>query len=66
MDPVGKKGRLGFLNLESQCLVEVESENCIRMHDPIRYISRNMANKKHPGFPLRLWRPTEKAGKPSS
>jgi hypothetical protein len=55
------EGRLGFLNLENNCLVEVDSENCIRMHDHLRDLGRDIAEKEHPGSPLRLWRPTDRA-----
>lgn len=54
----GWEGWLGLRNIENRCLVEVDSENRIRMHDQLRDLGRDLA-KKEPGCPLRLWRPTE-------
>lgn len=55
------EGRLGFKNLESKCLVEVDSENCIRMHDHLRDLGRDIVEKEEPGFPRRLWCPIDQA-----
>ena len=35
-DGSGLEGLLGFKNLEGKCLVEVDSENVIHMHDHLR------------------------------
>jgi Leucine-rich repeat (LRR) protein len=51
-------GWLGFRNLENKCLVEVDNKNCIRMHDHLRDLGRDIA-KNEPGCPLRLWCPAE-------
>jgi Leucine-rich repeat (LRR) protein len=57
-DGSGWEGWLGLRNLQNRCLVEVDSENRIRMHDHLRDLGTDLA-KKEPGCPLRLWRPTE-------
>lgn len=50
----GWKGLVGFRNLEEKCLVEVDSENRIRMHDHLRHMGRNIADS--PGsMSRRLW-----------
>eukprot|EP00253_Pinus_taeda_P034129 PITA_34129 len=53
----GWQGRLGFLNLRSMCLVDVDSKNDIQMHDHLRDIGRDIA--EDPSLPPRLWRCTE-------
>lgn len=53
------EGMLGLQNLERHCLVEVDSENSIRMHIHLRDMGRDMANKEPPGFLRRLWRLTD-------
>eukprot|EP00253_Pinus_taeda_P035099 PITA_35099 len=50
----GWDGRLGLRILEYRCLVEIDSEKCIRMHDHLRDLGRDVAEKEHP---LRLSRP---------
>ena len=57
-DQSGWKGFLGFQNLQYKCLVEVDSENCICMHDQLRQLGRDMA--KDSGFCIpSLWDLTE-------
>lgn len=48
----GWKGLVGFRNLQNKCLVEVGSENQIRMHDHLRDLGRSIAQKSNP---RRLW-----------
>ena len=50
---------MGLLNLEYKCLVEIDSENCIRMHDQLRDLGRDLAGKEPLGCGLRLWRPAD-------
>lgn len=40
----GWKGWLGFQNLQRRCLVEVDGEKNIRMHDHLREMGRKIAN----------------------
>lgn len=42
------KGSLGFQNLESKCLVDVDSANCIHMHDQLRDLGRDIARGQLP------------------
>jgi hypothetical protein len=56
-DGSGWEGWLGLWNLENRCLVEVDSENCLRMHDHLRDLGRDMAENSE--YPRRLWRPTD-------
>jgi len=55
-DEPGRKGSKGFQNLESKCLVEVDSNNYIHMHDHLRDLGRDIARVESP---RRLWHPTE-------
>lgn len=49
-------GKLNLQNLEDKCLVEIDSKNCITMHDHLRDMGRSLAAKE----PLRrLWCPNE-------
>jgi hypothetical protein len=50
-------GLCGFRNIQDKCLVEVNSENKIKMHDHLRDLGREIA--KASGLPRRLWRWTE-------
>ena len=45
---------MGLLNLEYKCLVDIDSENCIRMHDQIRDLGRYLVEKEPFGCGLRL------------
>lgn len=56
-DGSGWQGKLGFQNLRNRCLVEVDSENIIQMHDHLRDMGRDIA--KDPALQCRLWRWTE-------
>eukprot|EP00253_Pinus_taeda_P005444 PITA_05444 len=42
------KGSLGFQNLESKCLVDVDSANCIHMHDQLRDLGWDIARRELP------------------
>jgi len=48
----GWEGSIGFQNLESKYLVEVDRKNCIRMHSHLRDLGRTIAAEKGP---RRLW-----------
>jgi hypothetical protein len=50
-------GLCGFRNIQDRCLVEVNSEKEIKMHDHLRDLGREIADAS---LPRRLWRPTEK------
>jgi len=47
-------GLSGFQNIQNKCLVEVNRQNKIKMHDHLRDLGRDIA--KAPGLPRRLWR----------
>lgn len=51
-DGSGWEGLLGIANLESKCLVEVDSENRIHMHDLLRDLGRDVAEN---ALPCRFW-----------
>eukprot|EP00253_Pinus_taeda_P001684 PITA_01684 len=51
------EGLLGLWKLENRCLVEVDGENCLRMHDHLRDLGRDIA--EDPEYPRRLWHFTE-------
>lgn len=53
-DGSGWKGSLGFQSLQNKSLVEVDTENEIRMHHHLRDMGRDLAND--PGLPRRFWR----------
>lgn len=55
----GWEGSLGIANLENKCLVKVDRENRIRMHDHLRDLGRYLADKELPRNLLRLWRPID-------
>jgi len=50
-------GWLNLENLKNRCLVEVDSENCLRMHDHLRDLGRDLAENSE--YPRRLWRLTD-------
>lgn len=52
------KGKMGFQNLENKSLVEVNSLNQIYMHDHLRDVGRDIAEKDSP-LARRFWRWTE-------
>eukprot|EP01018_Ginkgo_biloba_P021960 Gb_23826 [translate_table: standard] len=48
-DGSGWSGLHGLQTLERKCLVELDSGNCLRMHDHLRDLGREIArNEKHP------------------
>lgn len=47
---------VGFRNLQNKCLLEVDNENKIKMHDHLRDLGRNIAEER--SMPARLWRST--------
>lgn len=51
----GWKGLLGFQNLQHKCLVDLDSENNVHMHDHLRDLGRVVAEAS---LPRRLWRCT--------
>eukprot|EP00253_Pinus_taeda_P036650 PITA_36650 len=53
------EGSLGLWKLEKRCLVEVDSQNHLRMHDHVRDMGRYLAEKEPPDGELRLWNPTD-------
>jgi hypothetical protein len=57
----GWKGRLGFQNLQSRCLVTADSENDIQMHNHLRDMGRDIAEElgRCAGETRRLWHWTE-------
>jgi hypothetical protein len=54
-----KSGSKGFQNLQNKSLVEVDGENCIHMHDHLKELGREMAEKSGLRIP-RLWDRTER------
>eukprot|EP00253_Pinus_taeda_P034021 PITA_34021 len=52
----GWKGRRGLQNLQDRCLVEIDSRNCIHMHEHLKDLGRDVAEKL---YPFRLWRWTQ-------
>ena len=58
-DGSGWEGSLALGSLESKCLVTVDEKNCIRMHDHLRDLGRDLAEKEPPGCPRRFWRPID-------
>eukprot|EP00253_Pinus_taeda_P019269 PITA_19269 len=51
------EGLLGLWKLENRCLVEVDGKNCLRMHDHLRDLGRDIAEDLE--YPRRLWHSTE-------
>lgn len=61
-DASGWSGWLGFETLEQKCLIQVDPQNRIRMHDHLRDIGKDIIDqesKRFPGRRSRLWRPTD-------
>eukprot|EP00253_Pinus_taeda_P032554 PITA_32554 len=58
LNRTGWEGTLGLWKLENRCLVQVDSENRLRMHDHVRDMGRYLAEKEPPDGELRLWNPT--------
>ena len=57
----GWNGRLRLRNLQDKCLVEVDRENIIKMHDHLRDVGRQIADeeKSRGVIPHHLWRLVE-------
>lgn len=54
-------GKLNLENLENKFLLEIDSENCIKMHHHIRNLGRGLADKEElRTFHRRIWNPNEK------
>eukprot|EP00253_Pinus_taeda_P019593 PITA_19593 len=51
------EGLLGLWKLENRCLVEVDGKKCLRMHDHLRDLGRDIAEDLE--YPRRLWHSTE-------
>ena len=49
----GWKGLVGLETLKDKCLVKVDSENIIRMHDHLQLMGRNIAKER--SMPVRIW-----------
>lgn len=49
-------GLVGLRNLENKCLVEIDTENKIKMHDHVRDLGRYIAEEE--SMPLRVWQQT--------
>jgi GTPase SAR1 family protein len=56
-DGSGWNGFLGFQNLQNRCLVQVDNENTIKMHEHLRDLGRAIAQAS--GSLRFLWPPTE-------
>eukprot|EP00253_Pinus_taeda_P015666 PITA_15666 len=54
-DGSNSEGLLGLWKLENRCLVEVDGENCLRMHDQLRDLGRDIAEDLET-----IWHVTEK------
>jgi Leucine-rich repeat (LRR) protein len=54
-DACGWKGSVGLLNLQNKSLVDVDRDNKIEMHDHLRDLGRDIADRE---MPIRLWRRT--------
>ena len=52
----GWKGLVGLQNLVNKCLVEIDNENIIRMHDHLVDLGRHIADCSELS-PRRLWQP---------
>ncbi|KAH9287876.1 hypothetical protein KI387_031993, partial [Taxus chinensis] len=52
----GWTGLHSWENLLNKCLVELDEDNCIKMHDHLRDLGREIASKHSP---RRLWRPEQ-------
>eukprot|EP00253_Pinus_taeda_P031481 PITA_31481 len=59
LNRTGWEGTLGLWKLENRCLVQVDSENRLRMHDHVRDMGRYLAEKEPPDGELRLWNPSD-------
>eukprot|EP00253_Pinus_taeda_P016242 PITA_16242 len=55
----GWEGSLGLRTLQNKCLVEVDSEGCIKLHDHLRDLGRNLADKGPLECGFRMWCATD-------
>ncbi|KAH9305928.1 hypothetical protein KI387_010332, partial [Taxus chinensis] len=55
-DGSGWSGLHSWETLVNKCLVDLDEENCIRMHDHLRDLGRDLANRHSPS---RLWLPEQ-------
>jgi len=53
------EGYVGLRTLQNKCLVEVDNQNHIRMHDHLRDLGRDLAEKEPLRGGFRMWRPTD-------
>ncbi|GLJ16629.1 hypothetical protein SUGI_0285420 [Cryptomeria japonica] len=53
---LGWSGLYSWEKLLNKCLVEIDNRNCIKMHDHLRDLGREIANKDSP---YRLWLPQQ-------
>lgn len=58
----GWYGLLDLNNLRNKSLVEVDGKNCLRMHDHLRDMGRELAENGATSFQRRLWRPIDNSG----
>lgn len=49
-------GSVNLQNLEENCIVQIDSQNRIRMHNHLRDLGRTLAEEELPKYPRRLWR----------
>lgn len=49
-------GSVNLQNLEEKCIVHIDSQNRIRMHNHLRDLGRTLAEDELPKYPRRLWR----------
>eukprot|EP01018_Ginkgo_biloba_P026301 Gb_06231 [translate_table: standard] len=61
-DGSGWRGCYGLQALEQKCLIEIDDNNRLQMHDHLRDLGRHIVDEECSGFPLhcsRLWRPND-------
>eukprot|EP01018_Ginkgo_biloba_P026302 Gb_06234 [translate_table: standard] len=61
-DGSGWRGCYGLQALEQKCLIEIDDNNRLQMHDHLRDLGRHIVDEECLGFPLhcsRLWRPND-------
>lgn len=52
-------GKLNLQNLEYKCILEIDCQNRIKMHNHLRDLGRDFADRELPRCHRRLWRPTD-------
>eukprot|EP01018_Ginkgo_biloba_P040332 Gb_01678 [translate_table: standard] len=57
-DGSGWSGYCGLQTLQFKCLVDVDNDNCLQIHDHLRDLGRDLADEQslHSNLPCRLWR----------